>query len=356
MMTQFSILRMLFACCLFTATVPVTAQADDVDADTLAEVFDFLVEPKIPADDVSNRLNECLIPANDPERPHATIILETSFNSEGRPSEPILLVPVTTAADRSHIRQLMRAEDAIFKCAPLITDGALVTDIRLAFKVTGKGFSIAASGDVAPQPKSIEVPVNAAPAPIVPDTPVVVPEPIEVETPEATLHDHQTEDTPVTVAQLPFSDIETRSLAPAPTLPLDLDMPTDALDAAAMVPAELDRSQRRQAQVRLRLAGSNAGGADGVFGPRTREAIENWQQDNDYLVTGELTQTQIEHLWEDTETAYTNWQRKQRAAANARRNTVKYYRGRDGCLRTADRRIVPSQSLKCDAKGLLQVF
>ena len=39
----------------------------------------------------------------------------------------------------------------------------------------------------------------------------------------------------------------------------------------------LNRATRRQIQLGLRSAGFDPGGADGLFGPRTRTAIRNWQ-------------------------------------------------------------------------------
>ena len=50
----------------------------------------------------------------------------------------------------------------------------------------------------------------------------------------------------------------------------------------------LDLATRRQIQHGLRAAGFNPGGADGLFGPRTRAAILNWQSARGARATGYL--------------------------------------------------------------------
>ena len=50
----------------------------------------------------------------------------------------------------------------------------------------------------------------------------------------------------------------------------------------------LDRAARRQVQEDLQAAGFDPGGADGVFGPRTRAAIQRWQTSQGVLATGYL--------------------------------------------------------------------
>ena len=60
--------------------------------------------------------------------------------------------------------------------------------------------------------------------------------------------------------------------------------------------ATLDRDARRQIQSALAAQGFDPGQPDGVFGPRTRGAIEAWQQASGYAATGELTSKQAERL------------------------------------------------------------
>ena len=62
----------------------------------------------------------------------------------------------------------------------------------------------------------------------------------------------------------------------------------------------LDSDQQRRIQSALASAGFDPGPADGKFGPRTRRAIEGWQQANQYTATGELTRDQIETLLTQT--------------------------------------------------------
>ena len=54
----------------------------------------------------------------------------------------------------------------------------------------------------------------------------------------------------------------------------------------------LTRADRRRIQESLNAAGFDAGVADGVFGPRTRRAIEDWQDARGDAVTGYLTMGQ----------------------------------------------------------------
>ena len=63
-------------------------------------------------------------------------------------------------------------------------------------------------------------------------------------------------------------------------------------------PVALDSSQRcRRVQQALARAGFDPGPvADLKFGPRTRRAIEGWQQANGYAATGELTSGEVEAL------------------------------------------------------------
>ena len=58
----------------------------------------------------------------------------------------------------------------------------------------------------------------------------------------------------------------------------------------------LDRAARRQIQLGLRSAGFDPGGADGLFGPRTRAAIRNWQSSRGGRPTGYLDGPAVEAL------------------------------------------------------------
>lgn len=116
---------------------------------------------------------------------------------------------------------------------------------------------------------------------------------------------------------------------------------TDALDAskpapvsaaaeqaapAALPPASpeseaalaLSRDARREIQHRLNIAGSDVGGADGLFGPRTRTGINAWQEREGYEATGYLNAAQVDALKVATEAEYASHLAQIRAAAAAR--------------------------------------
>jgi peptidoglycan hydrolase-like protein with peptidoglycan-binding domain len=58
----------------------------------------------------------------------------------------------------------------------------------------------------------------------------------------------------------------------------------------------LTRDQRRNIQRNLSLLDFNPRGIDGIFGPGTRGAITNWQQDNGFTQTSYLTNEQINRI------------------------------------------------------------
>ena len=121
---------------------------------------------------------------------------------------------------------------------------------------------------------------------------------------------------------------------------------------------ELSSLDRREIQDRLRLAGFDPGKTDGVFGPRTLSALEGWQESMGHPVTGRLTGAQLVALRDSTEAEFEAFKTTAEAKpVKRRKKRVKYVRREDGCLRyAANGRIVPRQSFKCDAKGLLETF
>ena len=58
----------------------------------------------------------------------------------------------------------------------------------------------------------------------------------------------------------------------------------------------LDRAARRQVQEGLEAAGFDPGGADGMFGPRTRSAIRRWQTSRGARATGYLDAASVASL------------------------------------------------------------
>jgi peptidoglycan hydrolase-like protein with peptidoglycan-binding domain len=65
------------------------------------------------------------------------------------------------------------------------------------------------------------------------------------------------------------------------------------LDEAAL---NLTRNERRAVQRDLTLLEFNTRGVDGIFGPGSRGAIRNWQQDNGFAQTSYLTRSQINRI------------------------------------------------------------
>lgn len=65
----------------------------------------------------------------------------------------------------------------------------------------------------------------------------------------------------------------------------------------------LDRSRRKEAQLRLNLAGFNSGTPDGVFGPNTRNAIVAWQTARNTHVSGYFNRAQYDLLVTQTQAA-----------------------------------------------------
>ena len=75
------------------------------------------------------------------------------------------------------------------------------------------------------------------------------------------------------------------------TAPRGVQVPQDS--EAAL---ELDRESRREVQQRLRDEGFDPGPADGLLGPRTREAIRRWQESAGVPATGYLDSAGVEML------------------------------------------------------------
>ncbi|WP_258162548.1 peptidoglycan-binding protein [Rhizobium sp. TH2] len=69
----------------------------------------------------------------------------------------------------------------------------------------------------------------------------------------------------------------------------------------------LDREQRHEMQGRLSALGYDTQGTDGSFGPRTRDAIASWQQDNGAPVTGYLSEDQIDGIRVASAASYATW-------------------------------------------------
>ena len=81
----------------------------------------------------------------------------------------------------------------------------------------------------------------------------------------------------------------------------------------------LDRSARREIQQGLQGQGFDPGGADGMFGPRTRAAIRNWQTSQGARATGYLDGTSVAGLRSSVAGQTTFRQREQPAAGASAR-------------------------------------
>jgi hypothetical protein len=69
----------------------------------------------------------------------------------------------------------------------------------------------------------------------------------------------------------------------------------------------LNREGRHEIQGRLTSLGFDTFGTDGSFGPNTRTAISNWQQDNGAPVTGYLSGDQIAQIRMQSQVSYAQW-------------------------------------------------
>ncbi len=117
----------------------------------------------------------------------------------------------------------------------------------------------------------------------------------------------------------------------------------------------LTRSERREIQGRLSSLGHDAGGTDGVLGPRSRAAISSWQTANELQATGYLNEPQIMALEEQSNVRYAEWQENRPKRVVRRAKQPQRFRGADGCWRYPNGRIIPKQSFRCDARGMFNL-
>ena len=152
------------------------------------------------------------------------------------------------------------------------------------------------------------------------------------------------------------------SSAPAPVTVAEAPSPLwVAADESSEAVLTLSRAERKDVQRRLALAGFDPRGFDGVFGPRTREAIADFQAAWGFPATGYLDTAVHAELAARTEEAYAALA--SQAASEPRgapelapvaRERQVAANGTAGCARDADGRIVERQSLGCDLKGLAE--
>ncbi|MSU88054.1 hypothetical protein GE300_00305 [Rhodobacteraceae bacterium 2CG4] len=267
-------------------------------------------------DSLGDRLSTCLRPLYPDSPEHLDVVLAIEIDAEGMPGSPYLLDPKPDDATLAHLRQLFRAEAAIFDCAPLtLDDGSPLPEV----------LSLSVSGD------SLR--------PLPPDAAI------------EQLASDSGQPAPIAAAEQADSDQATEPMAPDAD---DTQLPPTAASAETEAALGLNRAARREVQTRLRLAGHDPGGADGVFGPRTRSAVSAWQEASGLIASGYLDETQYHRLVEETEEAFADLPKNPPAASTSRR--ARFYRGPDGCLRDRYGRRVGGQSLRCDLRGLFSQF
>ncbi|MEM0908059.1 MAG: peptidoglycan-binding protein, partial [Pseudomonadota bacterium] len=115
--------------------------------------------------------------------------------------------------------------------------------------------------------------------------------------------------------------------AAAPT-PVPDFVITDAMKAEAgtketEAAVGMNRTTRREVQTRLNLVEANVGGADGIFGPRTREGIAFWQGTHGMPETGFLTTAQVTALQGQTKVQYAEHVAAAQKAAKSRSRAAK---------------------------------
>ncbi len=126
----------------------------------------------------------------------------------------------------------------------------------------------------------------------------------------------------------------------------------------------LKHAARVAVQRRLALAGFNSNGIDGVFGPRTRAAIIDFQAAWGFPATGYLERSVYADLKQRTEDAYQAQRRQRRAARSAvpdpapttEEPLTVSANDEGGCARHSNGRIIEYQSLACDFAGLSESF
>jgi peptidoglycan hydrolase-like protein with peptidoglycan-binding domain len=147
----------------------------------------------------------------------------------------------------------------------------------------------------------------------------------------------------------------------------------EALDPEAAAAAEealdLSAQERREIQLRLRLAEFDPRGVDGKFGPDTRTAITGWQRSMNLPATGFLDGSSLALLDGQTDEEFRAWQVTERARVQRQEvedaiaaSSVPQLRQQpkklrlDGCPRTARGEIAFGHSMSCDARGVRENF
>ncbi len=117
---------------------------------------------------------------------------------------------------------------------------------------------------------------------------------------------------------------------------------------------DLGRADRRDVQLRLRVAGFPPGALDGSFGPRTRAALEDWQRARGHHASGLLNAASLGALRAETQEAAAA-ERRRLAALRAAQASEPSPRDRpqpdrtdDACARDEAGRVEAGRSFRCD--------
>lgn len=114
----------------------------------------------------------------------------------------------------------------------------------------------------------------------------------------------------------------------------------------------LSRAERRELQRRLTMLGHPTGGADGILGPRSREAITALQAELGEVPTGYVNKTLVAEIRTRSAEPYAAWRREMKKAARRSNKIVQARlpsaRSPVGCRRHLDGSIIENQSISCD--------
>jgi class 3 adenylate cyclase/peptidoglycan hydrolase-like protein with peptidoglycan-binding domain len=106
---------------------------------------------------------------------------------------------------------------------------------------------------------------------------------------------------------------ETEALAAADKTAAGMAEPNEEAEAAEKR-LHLEPADRRRLQVALTSLGFDTRGADGVFGPRSREMIAHWQKARNQAATGFMTRAQQRALLKETEATLASYDEQRKAA------------------------------------------